>query len=189
MTLGYKNIGFFILSLGWNFCKCAGERQREETKTDRHRLENCYIDPYLLRHVVLYSVPHKAPGLLPPSLCVVLIAAVTLWLTIWCGCMCIYIISNALMFWLSTHVSCLHPHITVFLLTQLEHDGSVKSQYATFMKRKYLIWQLKDLMNYGRGDGYFQLISITLRNIIKGKLSKWHSNTLQVIRKEMGAAK
>ena len=35
-------------------------------------------------------------------------------------------------FHLSTHVSCLQPRIAVFLLTQLEHDGSVKGQYTTW---------------------------------------------------------
>ena len=29
--------------------------------------------------------------------------------------------------------SCLHPRITVFLFTQLEHDGAVKYQYATWI--------------------------------------------------------
>ena len=34
----------------------------------------------------------------------------------------------------STCVSCLHSYIAVFLFAQLEHDGSVKGQYAIFTK-------------------------------------------------------
>ena len=45
--------------------------------------------------------------------------------------MCFWLSTHVTCFWLSTRMICLHPHMAVFLFTQLKHDGSIKSQYVT----------------------------------------------------------
>ena len=110
----------------------------------------CHKKPNQIKpnHVVSYSGPHLTPlqllgreGGAPLPYEHSLVAFVTL-----CLCDCLWLCDEPLLLWLPTYmisqrllvfgdplpsrVSCLHPHIAVFLFTQLEHDGSVKGQYA-----------------------------------------------------------
>ena len=107
--------------------------------------KDCYVDPYLLIHVIPYSGPHLQFLLLGwralsgcshdfMSACLDCVTD-----RYSCGYLHIWLHNAKLFFRLSTlvirfrlsaSVSCLLPHITIFLFTQLEHDslidGSVK---------------------------------------------------------------
>ena len=65
MNLGYKNIALTTLFLkriwSWHKCESETKRWRQGDEEHEHRLaENCYIDPYLLSSVGLYSESHLA---------------------------------------------------------------------------------------------------------------------------------
>ena len=106
-------------------------------------MKDCYIDPYLLSCIVPFRAPlGTSASWLEREHCLPL---GTRWPWLSClmwlrGCLGIYnflmpmhswLSTHVTRFWLSTYMSCLHLCIAVFLFTQLEHDSSVKGQYAT----------------------------------------------------------
>ena len=53
----------------------------------------------------------------------------------------------------------------------------------------FLRWDPDDVIGYGRGDGYCQVIHIARRDAMKGNYSAWYLTDLKVYGKEIGVVK
>ena len=122
----YKIITHFISLVRVKTGVSVRERQRQT--------ENCYIDPYLLLFCHEWALPLSW---------YLLVVLVTLCLCDWPLLLwvpaymisCYLCISSCQSIWPASHCQpawAAYPLcITVYLFTQLDHDGSVKGQYAT----------------------------------------------------------
>ena len=143
MILLYKNITHFISFLG---LKLVWERERDRLRTAILTLIFFLAVPHLA--LLLLNWGYAEDGASPPpsqaapnmadhQLCDS-VSNVTAWLTIIVVGADIYVIPKCphvipVVLRLSTHMSRLNPCISVFLFTQLEHDSSIKGQYATYL--------------------------------------------------------
>ena len=150
---------YIYISLSFLFLetKCETDTGRRRTK-DLSRGLLYWLFLFLTYVVLPYLGPHLALRMLlsrgdywPPR---VSVSYVTAWLTIATVGACIYDFTTPklsgcqpiIRFHLSTRVSSLHTRITVFLFTQLDHDGSVKvimQQSTLFLQVSNQIWKLR----------------------------------------------